>query len=490
MNHESMKTNRGMLLCWTFLVGVLVTSYIIEFVKGNRTLPYVLFFCVIALLPLFVGWGIYSSRKDAGGIKYLGMFSYLVLYGFCLITGQSILIFAYIFPMIVVFMLFNDTRLILLLGSITVLINVSSVVYHAVVLKETTAVNITAYEIQLASIGLVAVYAICSSRISAQLNRAKINQIEEHELKQERILDETIKVTGHVSEDITNISGEISQLKNSSDMIYSAMSEIVAGTSEMTELVEEQLTMTTAIQDNINGTTQLTNDIGDIISVTEQATKARREAVQGLKNSAEAINETGSQVVSQMGRLQEETDHIREIITLISGIAAQTNLLALNASIEAARAGEMGKGFAVVADEINKLAAETLSATGKIETMISSLEVRARESSSEVTQMAQMNKEQGTIIAETDSKFENIFEHVIRVKENADMQKEQMQQLISNNQTIVQCVDNISAMSEEVLSNSQQTQDLSNTNTELAGRVAGIVTDLHKSVDCLKEVVQ
>jgi methyl-accepting chemotaxis protein len=72
----------------------------------------------------------------------------------------------------------------------------------------------------------------------------------------------------------------------------------------------------------------------------------------------------------KIGRIEESSRKIGDIIAMINDVSDQINLLSLNASIESARAGEHGKGFAVVAEEISKLADATAQSTKEIETLI------------------------------------------------------------------------------------------------------------------------
>jgi methyl-accepting chemotaxis protein len=144
-------------------------------------------------------------------------------------------------------------------------------------------------------------------------------------------------------------------------------------------------TMTVSIQEVAQRSQQASEEAG---AASRQADTAR-QVISGLSTNIRDLGVSVLSAVQDMQQLEEETQQVGTVLTVIHSIAEQTNLLALNAAIEAARAGDQGRGFAVVADEVRSLAQKTAASTAEIRQII----LRLQSSANSVLNVMTLNGE-------------------------------------------------------------------------------------------------
>lgn len=161
----------------------------------------------------------------------------------------------------------------------------------------------------------------------------------------------------------TRLASMIGGIQHSADTIASTTSHITAGNTALSSRTEEHAA---GIEQTSASVEQLASTVKANADHAEQARTLAMSATKKARDGDRAV----ADAVERMGSLARRSAQIREITSLIEGIAFQTNLLALNAAVEAARAGAQGRGFAVVAQEVRALAERSSNAAKEIATLI------------------------------------------------------------------------------------------------------------------------
>ncbi|HDY8231324.1 TPA: methyl-accepting chemotaxis protein [Vibrio vulnificus] len=180
-----------------------------------------------------------------------------------------------------------------------------------------------------------------------------------------------------------------------------------------------------------------------------------------------------SEIIQQ---LAEESSNVGNVLDVIKAIAEQTNLLALNAAIEAARAGEQGRGFAVVADEVRSLAQRTQDSTGEIESIIMTLQEKAKQSTSTIQSSADKMQSTRTNMGVANEALGTIQGSAVEIHKL--------------NTSIAAATEEQLAVSDEISSNLANIKNLSSEMNEAINQLGPIVVDLQRNVDDLNGVIK
>lgn len=474
------KVNFFVLLVNAILDFFLIIGYGLEYIKGTKTIGYVVILLAIVLVPMISATFVYLKNHQSSTMKIITLSGYFVLYIFVMFTAASDrpLVFVYMFPIIVGYFLYFDIRIVIASSIGFMTVNIAKILYYVAFLKLTDSFNTTNYLIQFAAVFIFSFSMLFSTKLSNQFNREKMDDIESERKKQEVILEDVLHIAAVLdknSKEVQRIVGELSEL---TDVASNAVQEIEKGAADTAGNIQLQSELTHNIQDLISNAFRDSENMEQISRNTARTLEEGMSIVESLSEKAVSVIQNSDSAYNSMLKLKEKAEEIRVITELISSISEQTNMLSLNAAIESARAGETGKGFAVVAEEIRKLAAQSKESTNEIARIVNALYEQSDKSAAEVQTLRQSNEEQNMMVSRTKEIFTDISGKMNEVKETVNKVNEWVGKILHDNDKLVQSINDISAVSEEVTASAQEASALTVQNLYKADEAKGYVNEL------------
>ncbi len=484
---DAARINSAALMCQGGICTLLTLAYILEVVKGSRTIPYFIVLLILAQGPVIVSGVVFMKNKESKAIRYIIFVSYLILYAMMVFTANSLLPFVYFIPMAIVFTLYQNVKFSIWFGIGYVIINAADIIRKAVTVGY-AADEIPDLEIRIALIVTTMFFVALTTGISNQINRNKQKEIESEKDKAEKLLNEIMRLSGELSQGIAQVDGHMTILGSATEKMGTAMEEVSAGTQETADSVQNQLVRTEEIQRLIEDVKEIGVHIRSGMETASEEVQNGMDNMNALEEQTAKSSQANERVVELMGELQAKAEQMNAIITVINGVANRTGMLALNASIEAARAGDAGKGFAVVATQVSELAAQTKDATVTITEMIETVGEELGQVMEAINVLQENTQAQNEKAEELDKNFKVIAEMTEDIAAKTQDMESMILNLATANEDIVQNIQTISAITEEVTAHTSETMDSCRENVKIVSEVGEIAAQLNQNAQELKAV--
>jgi methyl-accepting chemotaxis protein len=312
------------------------------------------------------------------------------------------------------------------------------------------------------------------------------------------------RMNRHIRELIKQLSNTSAQLAASSEQLTAsseqsaqASAQVAESITEVAQGAETQLQMSVTTKDIVD---EMVKGIHQVSKNTVEAAKSTNKTATAATDGGKAIEQTIGQMATiekrtddaanVISELEEKSQKIDNIVSLISGIAEQTNLLALNAAIEAARAGSAGRGFAVVAEEVRKLAEQSGSATKDITELI--VEVQAKTNAA-VAFMSESKKEVRTgaeLVSAAGTNFNEILSMIKGISAQINEISAATQELTSGTEDVVAATESINNEAKKAAESTQTVSAATEEQSASMEEIASASTHLSTLATNLQNEIQ
>lgn len=260
MREERQISNTVFMLSWNVVMIIIAAAYLLEVIKGERTIFYYLVLMLIGFIPLIMADIKYKKDKSDHSLKRYAGYGYLIFYLVVLMTTDTAMAFIYIFPVSSALIVCNDYKLLRNVGIVSFLGNITAVVVRIVSMSAITAGQVADWEIQIIGTALIMIASCVACKNSVKIHDRKL------ELQKQKS-EETLQQAAKVEKSVIQIYEETKRLTEVANISSNGIAEVLNGTKETTDSIQSQIQLTEDIQGLLDEELTTAGEIGDRKSV-------------------------------------------------------------------------------------------------------------------------------------------------------------------------------------------------------------------------------
>lgn len=481
---------KTLFVCWCFAAAI-ISEFMFMGITKVKSMTVESLLSIITLGGMLIATCLYVKDKESTIVKYCTYDVFYFVWSYTFLSSRGLDAYPFATGFVLIYVLYAEKAIINLAGvtaSITLAAKVVKDIYKGYI-------EVNGGAIEYIVMAAVMILFFCSAYIVAGIFARNLKQsnkdmdrILKDKEKQDYLNTEIEKILKKVNSNSIEISDIMEKISQSSSVVSQAIGEVSKGASETANEIQQEAEYISDSRNKIEESANNCKSMDNASNNTSEVIKKGLLIVTQLSDESNIVTKNTDEVYKLMKELQDESNRIEEITSLISDIAEQTNLLALNASIEAARAGEAGKGFSVVAAEIGNLANSSRESTKEIGNIIKGLKEKADQSSLVVDELNKSTLKQNKLVEDTNNAFNNINENINIIMNRNNVVKDSIAGILKSSEVIEASISNISAISEETLSNTENTVQMSEEHIKEADNANRLVKLLNIELQKLKEL--